>query len=248
MESQTPLMASRLWFTNADWHFNSVPQKNAANRVLSQPRGKLLGGCSSINAMMYHRGPASDFDEWERLGNPGWNYNESLRYFKKSETFIDPTLPPTHPMGPMPNRVQKPKYEKFDPQYHGKEGPWQVSYQHMTSVTEGFVKGCEDTGIPFNNDFNATSTIGVNRVQTFIQRDGVRSSTARAFLGPEITMKDGKPRTDRGKVRIVFGAHITRVLIQKRRGANIAIGAEFIDNKHGQYQYLRMKRFDTSKN
>ncbi|KAF9304479.1 hypothetical protein BGZ74_001439 [Mortierella antarctica] len=240
-QSMTPLAMSRCWHTELDWNLTSVPQVHAYGRVMRQPRGKLLGGSSSINAMMYHRGPASDYDEWEMLGNPGWSYKECLHYFKKAEGFNDPNLPVGHPKGPLTNRIRKPQYETFEPEFHGTEGPWQITYHHLFGVTEAFIRANVAEGVPFNKDFNGSSTIGVNRIQTFIDRKAVRSSAARAYLGPDQLLKDGKPRQDRGHIRIVYGAKIVRVLIQKRKGVKVAIGAEFLDTNHQLQRVMAVK-------
>ncbi|KAF8931576.1 hypothetical protein BGZ58_007560 [Dissophora ornata] len=239
--SMTPMLYSSLWRTDADWNLRTVPQTHVLGRVMDQPRGKLLGGSSAINAMMYHRGPASDYDEWESLGNPGWSYKECLYYFKKAEGFNDPNLPVGHPKGPLTNRIRKPQYEEFEPEFHGMDGPWQITYHHMFGSVEGFIRANVAEGVPFNKDFNGTSTIGVNRVQTFIQRNAVRSSAARAYLGPDRLLQDGKPKTDRGRIRIVYGAHIVRILIQKRHGVKVAIGAEFLDTNHEMQRVMAVK-------
>ncbi|KAG0028998.1 hypothetical protein BGZ81_004224 [Podila clonocystis] len=240
-QSMTPLALTRCWHTELDWNLTSVPQVHAYGRVMRQPRGKLLGGSSSINAMMYHRGPASDYDEWEMIGNPGWSYKECLHYFKKAEGFNDPNLPLGHPKGPLTNRIRKPQYETFEPDFHGTEGPWQITYHYLFGATEAFIRANVAEGVPFNKDFNGSSTIGVNRVQTFIDRKAVRSSTARAYLGPDQLLKDGKPRQDRGHIRIVYGAKIVRVLIQKRTGVKVAIGAEFLDTNHQLQRVMAIK-------
>ncbi|KAG0363081.1 hypothetical protein BGZ54_008360 [Gamsiella multidivaricata] len=239
--SMTPMLFSTLWRTDADWNLVTVPQTHVLGRIMDQPRGKLLGGSSSINAMMYHRGPASDYDEWESLGNPGWSYKECLHYFKKAEGFNDPTLPVGHLRGPLTKRTPKPQYEEFEPEFHGTDGPWQITYHHMYGSAEGFVRANVAENVPFNKDFNGSSTLGVNRVQTFIQRNAVRSSAARAYLGPDRLLKNGKPRVDRGRIRIVYGAHIVRVLVQKRRGVKIAIGAEFLDTNHEMQRVMAVK-------
>ncbi|KAF9281644.1 hypothetical protein BGZ88_011460 [Linnemannia elongata] len=212
-----------------DWQFVTTPQVHAGNRVMKQPRGKALGGTSAMNAMIYHRGPASDFDEWADLGNPGWSYKDVLPYFKKSEGFNDPDLPSSHPRGPQTCRVRKPVYETHDPDYHNTEGPWQVSYHHLFGSSEGFIRANIAEGIPLNKDFNGDSTLGVNRFQTFIQRDAVRSSLARAFLKPKGVVPGGGPR---GTIRVVYGANIQRILTQTRKGAKMAYGAEFLDDKN----------------
>jgi len=192
--------------------------------------------------MMYHRGTASDYDEWESLGNPGWSFKECLPYFKKSEGFKDPNLPTGHPHGPLTNRVRHPELETFDPAYHGTEGPWQVSFHHLYEVSKAFIEASQVEGVPFNKDFNGTSTLGVNRIQTFIQRDGVRSSASRAFLGGDVVpggKNDGSLR-HRGTVRVVFGADAKRILFQVRRGVKMAAGIEFVDHKNGKMVRGRM--------
>ncbi|KAF9420190.1 hypothetical protein BGZ94_009200 [Podila epigama] len=240
-KSKIPLISNRLWHTNVDWNLTSVPQVHAYGRVMRQPRGKILGGSSAINAMMYHRGPASDYDEWELLGNPGWSYKECLPYFKKSEGFNDPNLPYGHPKGPLTKRIRKPQYETFEAEYHGTEGPWQITYHHLFDSSENFIRANLAEGVTFSKDFNGSSTIGVNRVQTFLDRKAVRSSTARAFLGPEVLKKDGQARKDRGHIRIVYGAKIVRVLIQQRRGVKVAIGAEFLDTNRELQRVIAVK-------
>ncbi|KAG0043612.1 hypothetical protein BGZ83_011213 [Gryganskiella cystojenkinii] len=240
--SMRPAFATSLWHTDKDWNLTTVPQVNCFGRVMNQPRGKLLGGSSSINAMMYHRGPASDFDEWELLGNPGWSYKECLHYFKKSEGLNDPRLPVGHPRGPLTKRVVKPKYEEFEAEYHNETGPWQITYHHMFGATEGFIRASVAEGVPFNKDFNGSSTMGVNRVQTFIQRDAIRSSAARAYLGKgQFLGENGKPRADRGRVRIVYGANIVRILVQMRRGVKVAVGAEFLDANREMHSVTAVK-------
>ncbi|KAG0002143.1 hypothetical protein BGZ80_010045 [Entomortierella chlamydospora] len=230
MSSKTPAVFL-LNVDNAvtDWQFKTTPQVHAGGRIMKQPRGKILGGTSSINAMMYHRGPASDYDEWESLGNPGWSYKDCLPYFKKSEGFNDPDLPPTHPRGPLTNRVRKPLYETFEPEYHGTEGPWQVSSHYLHGASEGFVRASIAEGVKFNKDFNGESTIGVNKIQTFIQRDGVRSSLSRAFLKPKGVVPGGGAR---GTIRVVLGADIRRVLVQMKGGVKMAYGVEFVDHNN----------------
>ncbi|KAK3835794.1 MAG: hypothetical protein JOS17DRAFT_734996 [Linnemannia elongata] len=228
--SRAPGLYSTIFQTDADWNYETVPQTHAGNRTMMQPRGKLLGGCSSINAMMYHRGPASDYDDWEALGNPGWSFKECLPYFKKSEGFNDPNLPTNHPRGPLTNRVRYPELETFDPQAHGTEGPWQVTFHYLFHLSNRFVAASQAEGIPFNKDFNGESTLGVNRIQTFVQRDGVRSSLSRAFLRSEDVVPGGK--NGRGRVRVVFGADAKRILFQCKRGVKMASGVEFLDHNN----------------
>ncbi|KAI1318609.1 hypothetical protein EDD11_006110 [Mortierella claussenii] len=235
MSSKTPAVFITNVDSATDWQFKTTPQIHAGGRVMKQPRGKLLGGTSSINAMMYHRGPDSDYDEWGWLGNPGWSYEECLPYFKKSEGFYDPDLPTSHPRGPLTNRIRRPMYETYEPEYHGTEGPWQVSFHYLHGGSEGFIRANVAEGVVFNKDFNGKTTLGVNKMQTFIQRDGVRSSLSRAFLsGKDIVPGGGK----RGKIRVVYGVDIKRILIQTRRGVKMAYGVEFADHKNVRRRVL----------
>ena len=82
-----PANAWRLWMTENDWRLPTTPQAGAANRILHLPRGKVLGGSSSINGMIYIRGNRADYDHWAYLGNAGWDYESVLPYFKKSEDY-----------------------------------------------------------------------------------------------------------------------------------------------------------------
>lgn len=234
MSSKTPAVYLLTVDTATDWQFRTVPQPHANHRVMKQPRGKMLGGTSSMNAMMYHRGPASDYDEWEALGNPGWSYKECLPYFKKSEGFKDPAaLKPHDQTAAQSARVPKPKYETHEPEYHGTEGPWQVSFHHLYDSSEGFIRANEKEGVKFNRDFNGESTLGVNRIQTFIQTDAVRSSLSRAFLKTKEVVPGGPSYGQRGTIRVVYGATIRRVLVQSRKGVKVAFGAEFVDHNNG---------------
>src|ERR1700761_5995551 len=110
---------------------------------------------SSLNGMGYIRGPASDFDRWaDDFGNPGWSYEEVLPYFKKAECFHDPALPSDHPRGPKTNRVHDPETETFEPEYHGTEGPWNLTYQYLNGASRGFMRANEAEGVPRNYDVN----------------------------------------------------------------------------------------------
>jgi choline dehydrogenase-like flavoprotein len=136
----------------------------------------MLGGCSSINAEVYHRGPASDYDRWEELTNdPSWSYDALLPLFKKSEGFQTPIR------GGAEFAVEP------SDKYHGRSGEWKVSYTsffHKISTT--FVRAAEAVGLPFNPDFNAESTLGVGRVQTFVDNKCERSSAEKAFLDADV--------------------------------------------------------------
>ena len=128
----------------------------------AQPRGKTLGGSSSINAMLYVRGHKWDYDHWASLGNEGWSYDEVLKYFKKAE-----------------------HNEMFDNDFHGQGGPLNVSkIMHENQPTKDFVKAGSKIH-EFNEDFNGGEQEGVGFYQT-TQKDGKRCSTAKAYLVPAL--------------------------------------------------------------
>lgn len=152
-----PLMHSGAY----SWTYQSAPQKHLNNRVLFMPRGKVLGGSSSTNGLVYCRGAASDFDAWARMGNRGWSYAEVLPYFKRAET---------HPFG--------------ESEYHGGSGPLQVTrpgVQHP--LARAFIDAGLQAGYPYNEDTNGPTREGFGPTDITASK-GRRSSTSVAYLRP----------------------------------------------------------------
>lgn len=144
-----------------DWAFWTEPQPHVDDRKLFVPRGKVLGGSSTTNAMAYVRGNALDYDEWSTLGNEGWSYNEVLPYFRKSEHYEEPASP-----------------------FHGKQGPLYTSLaKHPSPMSSAFLKACAENGIPYNEDYNGETQWGAGMLQYTIKNNR-RQSTATAFLDP----------------------------------------------------------------
>ena len=165
LEIHVPLAYVDLQLSEVDWAEKTVPQKHACyglNERRSQwPRGKVLGGTSSINAMVYVRGNREDFDRWRDLGAEGWSYEDVLPYFKKSEDFI----------------------ATGEDKYHGKGGYLTVSHaKYRTKAAKSFVEGAKELGYR-ERDINGESQTGVAFGQYTI-RDGRRWSAARAFIHP----------------------------------------------------------------
>jgi choline dehydrogenase len=153
-----PLPGMRL-ATAYSWKYFTCQQRDLAGRRISLPVGKVLGGSSSVNAMMYCRGHAGAFDRWSAGGNPGWSYREVLPYFLKSE-----------------NQQRGPS------QYHGAAGPLAVADpRHRAPFSEAFVEACLETGIPACGDFNHPAAEGAGFYQV-TQHRGERVTTARAYL------------------------------------------------------------------
>ncbi len=142
-----------------NWRFDTEPQKALNGRQGYQPRGKVLGGSSSINAMIYIRGHKEDYDEWARLGNEGWSYDEVLPYFKKSE-----------------NR------SAGADEFHGQGGPLHVQpVRDPGSISEIFLEAGRQNQMPFTDDFNGAQQEGLGMYEV-THKDGERWNTARAFL------------------------------------------------------------------
>ncbi|ELZ44674.1 glucose-methanol-choline oxidoreductase [Halorubrum californiense DSM 19288] len=152
-----------LFETDADWEYHTEPQDGCAGRRLYWPRGKTLGGCSSMNAMIYIRGHPSDYDDWATLGNDGWGYEAMLEYFKRAETFTPSGSP-----------------------YHGTAGPLNVTDQSSPRpVSRAFVDAAAQAGYARNDDFNGAAQAGVGTYHV-TQKNGKRHSAADAYLKPAL--------------------------------------------------------------
>src|SRR3569832_815025 len=188
----------------ANWAFETVPQKGLNGRRGYQPRGKVLGGSSSVNAMVYMRGHRADYDHWASLGNEGWSWAEVLPYFKRAE-----------------------HNERGADAYHGTGGPLNV----MDLVSPNrygpvYVEAGVQAGFPANRDFNGAEQEGVGMYQV-THRNGERFSAAKAYVTPNLS---------RPNLKVITGAHATRVLLDGRR----ATGIEYL--QQGMKQQLTARR------
>ena len=146
---------------STDWCYMTEPDKGIAERRLQWPRGKVLGGSSSLNGLLYVRGQKEDYDRWEELGNKGWSFKDVLPYFKKSED-----------------------QERGADEYHGVGGLLKVSDLRLRRpIADMFIKAAEQIGIPFNKDYNGENQEGVGYFQQTAHK-GFRWSTAKGFLRP----------------------------------------------------------------
>ncbi|MBV6754566.1 GMC family oxidoreductase N-terminal domain-containing protein [Pseudomonas chlororaphis] len=162
---QTPAGTITLYKSKKySWNFFSAPQKNLAGRTLHTPRGKALGGSSSMNSMIYIRGHASDYDRWAQAGCPGWDWDSVLPYFKKSEN----------------NRLGQ------DPRRHGSAGELNVeAARDPNPLSKLFVQAAERLGLRRNDDFNGEQLEGCG-IYNLTQKDARRLSSYRAFVAPVI--------------------------------------------------------------
>ncbi len=146
-----------------DWRFRTRAEPGLGGRSLLYPRGKVLGGCSSINGMLYLRGQAADYDQWRQMGNSGWGWDDVLPYFRRHEDYAAGDA---------------------DPQYHGTGGEWRVENQRLRwDILDDWARAAQECGIPASDDFNTGDNEGVGYFKVN-QRAGWRWNTARAFLAP----------------------------------------------------------------
>jgi choline dehydrogenase len=164
-----------------DWGYHTEPQKNLNDRKLFWPRGKVLGGSSSVNAMVYIRGCHSDYDTWRQLGNAGWSYADCLPYFRRAETYEVRTCP-----------------------FHGGDGPLHVTRPGISGVlSQAWVDAGVQAGYPFNNDFNGATQEGFGPLDATISR-ARRFSAATSYLKPALGRPNLTVLTRAQTARILF--------------------------------------------
>lgn len=185
------------------WGYETVPQPGLNGRRGFQPRGKALGGSSTINAMIYARGHRSDYDAWAALGNPGWGYDDVLSYFKKSEA----------------NAIHR------DSPYHGVDGPLHVTNLRSPSpLNDVFLEACRAQGIPYNPDPNGAEHHGCYHVQV-TQKDGERHSAAAAFIHPNMDRPNLDVRTGAHITGVRFDGRRATGVEYRRGGASRTVEA-----------------------
>jgi len=152
-----------MWSDKVNWRFETDPDPNMNGRRIYWPRGKTLGGSSSINGLIYIRGQKEDYDHWKALGNAGWGYEDVLPYFIKSEGNQRGAIP-----------------------LHGGDGPLKVSdIGAKHELIEAFIGGAEQVGVPRTDDFNGATQEGAGYFQ-LNTHNGLRCSTAKAYLTPAV--------------------------------------------------------------
>lgn len=174
-----------------NWNFESVAQPGLNGRTMYFPRGKVLGGSSSINGLVVSRGNVEDYDNWARLGNPGWSWADCLPYFKRIE-----------------------RYPGGDPEYRGHTGPIGVTLSPIESMnpsSRAWIEAGIQAGHPFNSDMNAGDPFGMAQMQGNYS-DGVRQSASACYLQPAMY---------RSNLRILTGVHVKRVLLTADRAIGI---------------------------
>lgn len=212
-----PLGYGKLFYDQTvNWCYRTEPSDGFAGRSDYWPRGKLLGGSSSINAMVFIRGQKEDYDDWASAGNPGWDWASVLPFFKGLET-----------------------YEAGGDAYRGAAGPLSVSRADRNShaLCAAYFQAAKDVGLPFNPDFNAADQEGVGFYQV-TTKNGRRHSAAKAFLRPAMGRKNLTVITGALTTRIDFdGTHAVGVTYRKngtdctlRAGRSIILSAGAVNS------------------
>ena len=168
------------------WQFHTEPEPYLDNRKMHCPRGKVMGGSSSINGMVYVRGHARDFDQWEEKGAAGWSYKDCLPYFKRSETWC-----------------------KGEDDYRGGNGPVATSNGNnmkLNPLYKAFIGAGQDAGYPKTSDYNGKQQEGFGPMHMTVG-NGVRSSTSNAYI---------KPAKNRPNLTILSGVLVQRVLLKNK--------------------------------
>ncbi|ADZ69189.1 GMC family oxidoreductase [Polymorphum gilvum] len=190
-----------------DWCFTTAPEPGLNGRALNYPRGKVLGGCSSINGMIYMRGQARDYDHWRQLGLTGWGWDDVLPHFRASED-----------------------HYAWNDALHGQGGGLRVEEQRLSwEVLDAFRDACEEVGIPKIRDFNTGDNFGSAYFQVN-QRAGIRWNTAKGFLRPALGRANLKIVTGAHARRIVIeeGRASALELTVAGRPARASISGELV--------------------
>jgi choline dehydrogenase len=184
-----------LYGSAVDWDYHTVEQSGLNGRQLYHPRGKTLGGSSSINGMVYIRGHPRDYDGWAEAGNEGWSYDDLLPYFRRSEDF-----------------------KPGDGEYHGEDGPLSVSDQtELHPVSEAIVDGMEEAGISYNPDFNGERQEGCGFYHV-TQEGGKRCSSAAAYIKPALDRSNLTVKTKAQVTTITFDGDRAAGIVYEQDG------------------------------
>jgi choline dehydrogenase len=188
------------------WGYETDPVPESNNRRISWPRGKVLGGSSSINGLIYIRGQAEDFDHWRQLGNSGWDWDSVKPYFIRSEG-----------------------RERGADEFHGADGPLGVSDVHRHELCDAYIEAATQAGIPYNDDFNGARQEGVGYFQLTTRR-GRRSSTAVSYLKPVRKRSNLRVETGALATKIAFeGRRASGIsYLQNGEARTAAVGRELV--------------------
>lgn len=185
-----------------NWKFQTEANPALGGRTIYWPRGKVLGGSSSINGLIYIRGQAEDYDHWRQLGNDGWSYDDVLPYFRRAEN-----------------------QENGGDRYHGADGPLTITNQRQRNpLCDAFIASAQAIGLPRNDDFNGSSQEGAGYLQATV-RNGRRASTATAYLNPAKNRPNLTVVTEALAEKVLFEGQRASGVQFRRAGQTITVHA-----------------------
>ncbi|MFT6709104.1 MAG: choline dehydrogenase [Flavobacteriales bacterium] len=197
-----PAAFPKTFLSKLDYSYYSVNMKSMNNRSVYLPRGKMLGGSSSNNAMIYIRGHKNDYDGWEAMGNKGWSYDKVLPYFKKAEN-----------------------QEIIKDEYHGVGGPLNITNRNYTNhLSDVFVDAGLELGYPKNEDFNGASQDGFGQFQVN-HINGERCSAARAYLRPASSRSNLRVEINAEVEKILIEDKIAKGVVYHQNGSRNEVHA-----------------------
>lgn len=202
MNVDTPAAFSKLFGSQRDWNYHTMPEPWMDERQVYIPRGKMLGGSSSMNAMIYIRGNRADYDGWRDAGCDGWGYDEVLPFFRRAE-----------------------HNERIADEFHGQNGPLNVAdLRSPNELSETFVEAAVELGIEANNDFNGAEQMGAGLYQV-TQKKGSRWSTSKAYLRPASERTNLTVEQEALVHRVVFAGDRAVGVAYEQRGVTHAAEA-----------------------
>ena len=186
----------------AIWRFQTEPDEKVSGRSIFWPRGRALGGSSAVNGMIWVRGDPLELDNWAALGNPGWSNADILPLLKRMES-----------------------YAQGDPQYRGKDGPMFITrYVDRDALSQGFIQGAEQVGVPVVEDYNAGRFEGVSYLQ-YNTKSGWRRHTGDNYLRPAMSRPNLKVETGALTQRVVIENKRATGVVYKQRGQLVTVNA-----------------------
>jgi len=194
--------AKTMFHPVVNWRFYTEPEPQMNGRKVYWPRGRTLGGSSSINGLIYIRGQHEDYDQWAALGNPGWSYRDVLPYFRKLEHNV-----------------------RGADEFHGDDGPlWASDIEERHPLIDAFIAAAVEIGIPQNPDFNGATQEGAGYYQ-LTTRHGLRCSAATAYLRPAKSRAKLDVQTNAHATRIEFEGRRAHAVVYRQGGRDVTANA-----------------------
>lgn len=217
MESKSPLSLMNISTIHIltcqspayDWNFKTIPQSHLDNRTIAWPRGKVLGGSSAINFLMQSHASKLDIDNWEKLGNPGWNFESLAPYYRKSETLSPPDE----------ETVKALNINYLEVDLHGSQGPVQTGFPRGTGPADGVWGPTFDAlGLGVRRDPRHGATLGGYPILKYMDQKGKRSTTASTYYATV---------ANRQNLTLIQDALVKRIIFDDLDGEPTASGVEY---------------------